>query len=168
MTEQTPTEGLGWSSNDLEKIQSGITRQVAENPPPRIEPLRLAGLGKANSSFDNLNRAFAGLTPRGLMEKLLGDTVSAASSEGRCIKEPLGCGRRLVDGTYNVEKVMEGSYFHDMPSLREYGITGRCQACQDSFEEDMRKAEEALERGCEGHPGLGDLTEYCDGSCDPR
>lgn len=65
-----------------------------------------------------------------------------AIEEGRCLVEPLGCGRKvgdLLDGGGDADVV----YFTDQLSKREYAITGFCQNCQDA----VQAAAEAIESG---------------------
>lgn len=54
------------------------------------------------------------------LEKLSGRM--AAIRANRCINDPLGCGKPIVDGE-----------FRDVLSLKEYKISGLCQACQDQI-----------------------------------
>lgn len=51
-----------------------------------------------------------------------GDTPSDAVSEGRCIKEPLGCGRPAAEA---------GRPFRTALEQREWEITGFCPECQE-------------------------------------
>jgi hypothetical protein len=44
-----------------------------------------------------------------------------AISEQRCMEAPIGCGRTLA----------AAGGFKDALSVREYGISGLCQGCQD-------------------------------------
>lgn len=164
----TPNEGLGWNTESLERMEPGVSAHEAGIPFAEIKPVTVVGIPKVDNLTEKLAAALGKvddsgkkMTPRGLMEALIGDTVAAAFADQRCIKPPLGCGEPLPP----FDDSLVAGFFKDETSWREYKITARCQTCQDQYYEQAKKAEEALERGCEGHPGLGDLTEYCDGSC---
>lgn len=69
---------------------------------------------------------------RELQRVVASDDGEAARSENRCIMSPLGCGRPLSE-TCDHSRCLEGQYFHTEAALREYRLTGMCQACQDQF-----------------------------------
>src|SRR5262244_103044 len=77
-----------------------------------------------------------------------------ASSEGRCVSPPLGCGQPLAKPLSRA--------FRDLSSKAEYGITGLCQSCQDALwdacitEEDIEEWEESSE-----YERCPDCGRYC-------
>jgi hypothetical protein len=95
-----------------------------------------------------------------------GDTISAAVSEKRCIKEPAGCGKGLLNPDGSPRFVYEGKDTADL-YYREWLITGLCGDCQDAMEEAGKRAEaEALEDASTNHVYLSTVClhgehEYC-------
>lgn len=80
-----------------------------------------------------------------------GDTVQAAVAEKRCIKEPAGCGKSLLD-----EKGEPRFNFDDRDRrdayLREWTISGMCPGCWDAMVAQCEADEEDLAAGFEEYP----------------
>ncbi|MGW1398466.1 hypothetical protein ACWCRF_07240 [Streptomyces sp. NPDC002405] len=80
---------------------------------------------------------------------LTGDSVSTAVQEGRCVREPIGCGQSMFDATGNLRTMPdeeEPGYF-----VAEWKVTGLCADCQDVLGDIEVEETERYLQACQDH-----------------